>query len=528
MWGAVITLRAKEDFLGGSGLLTNGPYAGENMVFHPRDSSPSSGTDKANSPTYPSKGFPRTQVNVKPYHMVTDPTVDVRYLGESIDPRAALEDLFTSAEGEMRDLDHLLGAGGGVVDEDIWNDRDGSGYYYEYVRRYLQENTGRYDGADLDADFELFLTDLLAGKEVTLPYSFLPAVPSSSGHEHGTQTGGDEYEKDVLGQITYRWEAVSDGDGPLDDEPTATTINNTAPKRYRLTVTYTPSDEGVRQAEEKKLIQNKDTAYMEPKAPVGTAAKADSTEAVHTTYVVSGQLAVKVRARKEALETYMAGHDNKLVVTVAMEKDGGGRTEYPLTLTADDLTDLGTGEVELALTDEAFQDLAPGEYTLSLVSTTEQYFTHFSQANTGDYTPESFSEGYIPAGTHLSGYIAPAGTTAEANTVSFKLGDLDGAATIDDARADLADTLAKWVDKKLEGHRGDTQAALNALDLDPSWAEQNDDFALPAYLNARLGMGVGEVTISPPVQITLKTSKTVANGENNNTMAGFDFTLTQK
>ncbi len=519
VWSAVITLRAKEDFIGGNAILTDGPESGENMVFHPKDTAPSSGTDRANLGVddKPSKGFPRTQVNVKPYRMVTDPTVDVRYLGETMNPKEALETLFSNAEGEIRDLDHL----------DVllaeWNNRDGSGYYYEYVKRYIDyknKNTSYGETKALKfANFDAFIQQLLTGKEITLNYSFLPAVTDSTDpHAHGTQTGGNEYETDKLGTIKYKWEAVT-GDG-YDETLTAgadlVDITTTAPKRYKLTVSYKPDTVEDRKTAKDVLITDGD--YKDPKAPVGTADAPDPAQALHTTYVVSGKLSLKAEAPTETLQKIVDGEAPNVTVT------GGTATDVTFTLTQNALNAAPevNGVRTVYLT--ADKELPMGDYTLEL--TTLGDFTGLDAADPGDYAWDRFTG--IPTGTNLDRYIVKSPSGA----VTFKFGDTNET-TRTDARAGLAVKLADWVDRKIDSssltvEKKHDQSELNALTLDPTWAEQNDDFALPEYLNYRLGMGSAFIAITPPAEITLTTSKTFTNSEDNDTQVGFGFTLTPK
>ena len=531
VWSATITLRAKEDFIGGNAVLTNGPSTGENMVFHPDDETPNSGTDEAKLPAaeMPSKGFPRTQVNVKPYRMVTDPSVDVRYLGESMNPKEALSALLHNAEGEMRDLDHLN------VTQEEWDNRDGSGYYYEYVKRYLQKHPEKYDGTNLDEDFDAFLDDLLAGTEVKLDYSFLPAVTGGGEHDHGTQTGGEAYEGDVLGTITYQWAAVTDGDGPLDDAPTAGAIGDPAPKRYQLTVTYTPTP--VESRDEAPLID--DTAYATPKTPVGSVAVGDAAQALHTTYVASGRLALKAQAPTATLQK-IVDEGGALNVTVEKIVDpaagiaamdaGDPAATLPFALTQDALD--AAPEVNGAKTVYfiATDTLPMGSYTLGLTDPEPGEFTDLKGADGADYAWARFD--LTVDGVTVDSYFA--GSTPDTNTVTFQLGDTN-AETRTSAREGLADKLAAWVDDKIAAAIADapdedakkelrtSQKTLNDLGLDPTWDGAAE---LPAYLNARLGMGEVYMTLTPPVEVTLTTAKTFENASQNDQPVRFTFTLT--
>ena len=596
VWSSIITLRAKEDFIGGNALLTNGPESAQNMVYHPDDeydagTADDSGTANAGVEGYPSRGFPRTQVNVKPYDMVTGPVVDVRYLGESIDPMEALKALFNSARGEIHDLDHLLATSDGSLAP------DGSGYYFEYVWRYL--NSGKstdYAGETLDAKFDTFLTDLLTKPEgVMLPYSFLPAVDLV--HDHATQTGSAAHEADVVGTITYTLTAEHDdtgdpaADGPLDDEFELTTepvlIDNTDAKRYKLTVTFAPDPVGTaedpssRAAKEKGLIT--DTAFHDPKDPVGTEwTKANNNVpgpgvALHTTYVVNGELALKVDASQSAMQKYLEKNGSLALVldrTYNVESDAAPHT---FTITADDIASVvpaEDGSVVLYLTDETampLQGLRVGDYTLQLDPAATQFFTKFGAADVPDYDPYNFANIPDQEGNSVddpaikkTNYIAPeesvaVGGDAENNTVTFHMGMKPEDDPVVD-RAKMAENLAKWVDGKIEARKEELKAGpaaaaegldegaggsapvilkqedLNALELDPTWVDPTNwdsdpavdsgNTLLASYLYDRLGMAVASAATIPQVTVTLQTTKTLDGGELTSGDTTFTFTLT--
>lgn len=130
IWRSDIRLRAKEDFIGGNSILTNGNLEHMNYVYttekdesDKRELSNSSGTDKANpkleldndnNPKYlPSKGFPRVTVDVRLLPITTQNLSKEIYMGEAISPAQLLLDV----EGQY------------VTDS----------YYLEYLKRYAYQ-----------------------------------------------------------------------------------------------------------------------------------------------------------------------------------------------------------------------------------------------------------------------------------------------------------------------------------------------------------------------------------------------------
>ena len=275
VWNARIVLRAKDDFIGGNAILTNGNYANMNWVFHPNDVNTgqkkrgqkdrddsnnkydstgiflanrdeysvddnfghdaSSGTDDMYRvyafktvdggyikdtdiviDYYPSKGFPRTTANVRLLPIKTNNLYNTMYMGEAIAPVLLLGD---------------------IEDEYITES-----YYLDYLKRYayqrylyqLSSRSGVVDDdtiADLNKPLMQLLTDWLQidaidvyEKEFSIPYMYLPSVEyaddgtvilngSHTAETIHNNTGMSETnEKDVVGILTYRWERLDPKD----------------------------------------------------------------------------------------------------------------------------------------------------------------------------------------------------------------------------------------------------------------------------------------------------------------------------
>lgn len=276
VWNARITLKAKGDFLGGNDILLVGNEKEMNWVHRPGDPDASSGTSDmfktfgtkvVNGATvrdpsvvldpYPSKGFPRTVVNVQLLPLNTKPLDDIVFEGEIISHAQILTN---------------------IEDEYITES-----YYLEYLRRYAYQ---RYlyvleskKAADLEGDavkiarmralvaaqqeelnkplIEL-LNDWLGiddddqlDKSFSVPYMYLPSV---AHNEDGTiQLGSDGYAadilnnygditthgEDVIGILTFRWHQIEPGEAIRDYVKT-----DTERMQYSLTVEFTPLKKG--------------------------------------------------------------------------------------------------------------------------------------------------------------------------------------------------------------------------------------------------------------------------------------------
>ena len=290
VWSATIRLKAKDDFIGGNNILTNGNEAGENLVYSDAtienmDKNPKlyfsdtktshtlreklkvlSGTDRkinavdadgVSQAVYgdgidiPSSGFPRTTVNVRLLKLDAKNLNDVIYMGEVVSPTMMLSDL---------ENDYMTGS-----------------YYLEYLERYAY----RLYGKDTD---KTPLLDLLnewlkiddkdeMSKTFTIPYIYLPApiykngklqvdkatnkviVSNNTGASWDTSdnTNFDDLNlRDVTGFITYTWKRDDGGEKQqeIKDKPGEYDITkdyvvkNTEQIEYNLQLKFTPLKEG--------------------------------------------------------------------------------------------------------------------------------------------------------------------------------------------------------------------------------------------------------------------------------------------
>ena len=301
VWSATIRLKAKDDFIGGNNILTNGNEAGENLVYSDAtiknmdkgtnytlygfnkedlDSETEkipyrkkleilSGTnrkinavdaDGVSQAVYgdgidiPSSGFPRTTVDVKLLMLNANNLNDVIYMGEVISPTMMLADLE--------------------------NDYMTDSYYLEYLERYAYRIYGESAGGmpliELLNKWLKIDDKTVASKTFTIPYIYLPdpeykddkLVMDSSGKvKIQNSTGWDSDLRgetnfadlnlcDITGFITYTWKR---GDGsteeqqkiyvdvegkPIYDITKEYVVKDTNQINYNLQLKFTPLKEG--------------------------------------------------------------------------------------------------------------------------------------------------------------------------------------------------------------------------------------------------------------------------------------------
>lgn len=288
VWSATIRLKAKDDFIGGNDILTNGNEAGENLVYsdatienmdknyklydleeestYREKLEVLSGTNRkinavdadgvsqavyGNGIDIPSSGFPRVTVNVRLLELDAKNLNDVIYMGEVVSPTMMLADL---------EKDYMTGS-----------------YYLEYLKRYAYRLYG-YDATKTPL-LELLNQWLKINekdkteKTFTIPYMYLPApiyvdegklvtdgskvkVENNTGMSTVTVGGyeianfNDLNLRDVTGFITYTWKR-DDGNEEKQQEITVGgetkyditkeyVVKNTDQIQYNLQLKFTP------------------------------------------------------------------------------------------------------------------------------------------------------------------------------------------------------------------------------------------------------------------------------------------------
>lgn len=304
IWHGRITVRAKDDFLGGNAVLSNGNAAGQNYVYRRTDGNKSSGTGDAKAKhnaageitDYPSKGFPRTTLNVKSPSSSNDNGNRI-YMGENI-----TWDEFYNLFKE-------------------WIDNTSVNLYWDYLERYAKYEAEK-NGTTLDKELsELLMAIMQAGqenKDYTIPYYYLP---DDEDGETTNQTGGEYHRGDKIGDIIYTWESpfMYDPDNNIfglqtDTESKTTKISaRYEPLSYDdrtsdEALTYTDEDgkEKTRSYNEALVAQTGETDYKwnsEYKETQGDEFDDDDIEDSNSQYqvdIVAGEIALQMVIKDEA------------------------------------------------------------------------------------------------------------------------------------------------------------------------------------------------------------------------------------
>ena len=268
VWHSKITVRAKNDFVGGNAVLTNGNGEMQNYVYHPDDADASSGIDRSKilkneyNTDVPSKGFPRTTVNVSPGPTEAENALYI-YMGESY------------SSGIIQSL----------VDEAIDKGDNTTAYFWEYLQRYVDYYNGHpglrelfipefldddgnkitkfldSDGKDITENVTIGETIIKAPKglfdkdgkisyeklsgiifsaeaSVNVPYSYLPNKDNSN------QTGQKAHEKDIIGHLIYtaKIKQASGSGGSSFTYKEGAEAKDTVEKQVKAKVVYEPID----------------------------------------------------------------------------------------------------------------------------------------------------------------------------------------------------------------------------------------------------------------------------------------------
>lgn len=281
VWKTRIHVRAKEDFIGGNAVISNGNADGMNMIYHPDSENPSSGEndtqcekDKETGEIlhYPSKGFPRTTVNVALLKLKLEDVRRKIYMGQTIVPGDALSVL------------------GSKVKEPV---------YYEYLERYMNWLSQQKNGKPQD-----LMEQLKGGNQVRIPYYYLPDAKGSN--QAGKVQPGDQ-----IGWLTYKW-TQCDKNGVPRQKGTFTSFvtKDTDSRYYQLAVSYQPMSEKERAKETGRIIS--DQNYASPKAAAGAAQKTEVRGlGTHRTDIVRGELVVEARVRLADLKYLVAKNAGK-------------------------------------------------------------------------------------------------------------------------------------------------------------------------------------------------------------------------
>ncbi len=283
VWNARITVRAKEDFIGGNAVLTNGNEENMNYVYSELDTNPSSGIEDniriEGTNDYPSKGFPRVTANVA-FPTTEKEDSKTIYMGEGIDYNDIKQKLFNQVKKEPENETIL--------------------YYLDYIDRYEKYNSLEQGSK---------MKELLSTGTLTIPYSYLPNTAGTN------LAGNNEHKADILGNLKYTIEIVDEGKGD------GAVINDKVERKLTLTVSYIPNTIDVHSTTYDDLVI--DTHYAWDRAYKPTAGEQQVEKPVivskYSVNIVSGEVALEVVFDSQTSEV-LKGQD--IEYTADLCKDG--------------------------------------------------------------------------------------------------------------------------------------------------------------------------------------------------------------
>lgn len=389
VWETKITVKAKDDFLGGNAILTNGNEDNMNRVFSPECPE---GSDEL-----PADNFPHTSANVELLKLEMGNELNIIYKGQTITPE---------------DLRNILG------------EKADNKTYYEYLERYLNHISGQQE-------YDEIMSALASGRQIEIPYMYLP-------DKEGTNQTGTEHKNDRIGTLIYDWqECEYNSLGSLIPKAEnsiyeAFVTKDTNSRYYRLTITYEPWSEDVRKeemVENNNLISDMEK-YIKPHYWVGDTQKEVSGFGVHQTDIVSGELVVEAKVLLSDL-LYMAQKNNGMLdteetFTVVRTYNGEESTiklKLPFRYTIDELLDFlpeADGAGYVSIYSEPFKELPIGEYRIWADNVTSFEFGGISRRDILDGSGH-FSEIYTNEGKE-SMYAAASVYGADNSFLIFYLG----------------------------------------------------------------------------------------------------------
>lgn len=472
VWHTRITVRAKEDFIGGNAVLTNGNSDTQNYVYKLGEDS-SSGIDmsEGGKDDNPSRGFPRTTVNVK---ILTPGAVDGSddfYKGETPEEflKGLLMGLNTSDSEANPYLDYFWR---------YWNQCNNTENpelaeeaREAFIKAY-KEALGLTDDAEVDIDFTDFesfidaIVEALCGENhtFTLPYAYLPDIDESG---QVNQTGTADHESDVLGDLIFVWNWGSDSEDSGE-----------------LEIFFQAYDEDTRTESTEDLIKDKDFEYDREYKPVeGDAQDRAEAEGGYLPEYVPGELAVKLIADP---------YDIKWLFSEKGDWKGLSQKDFTVKVNRlEDITEGKTGAAE------------NGEMTMTVTVKPNGEAIFYS---------ENLSE--LSKGTYLMTFENGRGMYGKHVTATFRIAD--GSEYTERFEGDGDKTVGDLIAPNESGNNSAT------FELGSNEAAQADY----SYLNDRFGMVVITLTVDHGVLTIRKefADKPQTNSDDKN--LEFEFTVT--
>ena len=298
LWSKTIRVRAKDDFLGGNEVLSNGNVEELNKVYP--DGHPESTDNKV------SRTFPRTTVDPQVLNLELGTTEDTLYLGETVDA-----DLHESLESAIGDTVNSF-------------------WYYEYLDRY-----GNATNTD-------YITQLQQGEKIEIPYYYFPDDTTKATFDAAVlnPNNPDAYMKDEIGTLTYEWVPCdAEGNEITMTNPYNHLTTNTDDIHYRLKIKYTPYSVYARDSFVEGMTDT-DTHGRDVKDPVGTEQvekESEKDEGIATIHVVSGKFQLQKSIKTKDIQEYFINNPDKVEVSFnfTLERLYNSKTETYPDLTTD-------------------------------------------------------------------------------------------------------------------------------------------------------------------------------------------------
>lgn len=255
VWSSTIHLKAKEDFIGGNDIYTNGNGTNQNRVYYNADNI----NNNYNSNTkYPAKDFPRTTANPALLDLQILDIEDTFFLGETV---------------KIENFDTYYN---NIVD---------NSHYIRYLKR-----LALYEGEDENH----YVEELINNGSLELDYKYIPDDGDNTSY-----TGDLNHQKETFGKIKYQWVQIDDkgNEFPISDYGEVE-LTSTEKLHYRLVITYTTDNVNTRVPDTIKTGGSNLT-----RTPVGAEQVKEEEDGKCEINIVDGQLRVDKRLNYENLKS---------------------------------------------------------------------------------------------------------------------------------------------------------------------------------------------------------------------------------
>lgn len=256
VWSSTIHLKAKDDFIGGNDIYTNGNGINQNRVYY---NDANINNDYNPDTKYPAKDFPRTTANPALLDLEIYDIEDTFFLGETV-----TIDNFDTYYNEIVDNSH----------------------YIKYLKR-----LALYEGKSEN----YYVEQLITNGSLELDYQYIP----NNGDEASYTGSASKHQQETFGTIKYQWVQIDEnGDEVPVSDYGAVKLTSTEKLHYRLKITYTADSENARAPDNIKTGGSDLT-----RDPVGTEQVEEEEDGKSEINIVDGQLRVDKRLNYDNLKS---------------------------------------------------------------------------------------------------------------------------------------------------------------------------------------------------------------------------------